>query len=728
MRLHKMMIEGARGAVFAAALGLSVIGAGLLIGAGQAVAQGRGQATLTADQVFVDAAQRLVASGAVEVWYGSVRLTAGRVVYDRARNTLAIEGPIVLQDGPDRLFLADSAELSDDMRAGLIRSARLVLDQQMQIAAASVERADGNITRLNAVVASSCPVCASNPTPLWEIRAASVTHDQEAQQLYFDNAQFRIAGVPVAYFPHLRLPDPTLRRARGFLTPRLAVRSGLGVGVSLPYFIPLGPSRDLTITPSVYSGEAAALALRFRAAFANGGLDMGGQIARDRLVPNRARGYAYLRALFYLRDDFRLTADLIAPGDRRFLDQYGINSDQRIRSHVTLDRYRRDQALRARIVHFYTLEPGVDNRQLPNLLAQAEWEQRIGLAGTPAGGELRLRFGAQAFQRRARIDGPQGRDLAQFNMAAQWRRQSILPAGLVATGAVQARLDHVRVGDDSAYPDPVTRHAFEGMVDLRWPWAATSASGTAYVIEPIAQVIASHRNRVALPNEDHVTPELDPGNLFSMARFSGHDAPDNGTRANLGLRWARLDNDGLSVEALVGRIWRRDGYDGFDPVNPQPLGQERSNWLLAGRIWGPRGLSMGLRLLLDDARSPTRGEASLNWYGRATGFSTVYVYLPPNAFEGRNEKRAEWYMNVSHQFANGVSARLGWEFDAARQEFSAARTGLGYRADCVSVDLSLSHRFATSTNVTRSTSFGLQVELLGIGGARATPTGRSCQG
>lgn len=707
--------------MLAACLGL------LVIGAQPAASQGRGQATLTADQVFVDAAQRLVASGAVEVWYGSVRLTAERVVYDRARDHLAIEGPIVLQDGPDRLFLADSAELSDSMRTGLIRSARVVLDQQMQIAAASVERADGNLTRMNAVVASSCPVCASNPTPLWEIRAASVTHDQDAQQLYFEAAQFRIAGMPVAYFPHLRLPDPTLRRARGFLTPRAAVRSGLGAGVSLPYFIPLGRAHDLTITPSLYSGEAAALALRYRAAFANGGLELGGQIGRDRLVPNRARGYAYLRALFYLRDDFRLTADLLAPTDRRYLDHYGITSDTRIRSHVTLDRYRRDQALRARIVHFYTLEAGVDNRQLPNLLAQAEWEQRIGLASTPAGGELRLRFGAQAIQRRASIDGPQGRDLARFNMAAQWRRQEILPAGLVATGALQARLDHVRVSNDSAYPDPVTRRALEGMIDLRWPWAAATDSGTAYVIEPIAQVIVSHRNRVDLPNEDHIMPELDPGNLFSMARFSGNDAPDSGTRANLGLRWARLDSGGLSVEALAGRIWRRDGYDGFNPVNPQPLGQERSNWLLAGRLWGQRGLSMGLRLLLDDARSPTRGEASLNWHGRATGFSTVYVYLPANTFEGRNENRAEWYMNVSHQFANGVSARLGWEYDASQREFRTARTGLGYRGDCVSVDLSLSHRFATSTNVTRSTSFGLQVELLGIGGTRATPTGHACR-
>jgi len=721
VRLREMMGQWVRKAVSTACLVL------LVIGAQTTSLHARNQAALLADQVYLDAAGRLVARGSVEVWHGSVRLTAGSVIYDQRRNHLSIEGPIVLSDGPERMLLADSAELTDDLRNGLIRSARLVLNQQMQIAAATVERENANITRMNTVVASSCPVCASNPTPLWEIRASRVTHDQDAQQLYFDDAQFRVAGVPVFYFPHLRLPDPTLTRARGFLTPRLHVQSGLGIGVSLPYFLPLGPTRDLTIIPSLYSQGATSVALRFRAAYANGGLEVGGQISRDNHLPNRARGYAYLRALFSLHDDFQLTADILAPGDRRYLNTYGITSASRIRSHVTLERYRRDQALRARAVRFQTLDVGVNNRELPNQVLQAEWEQRIGLAATPPGGELRLRFGAHAHQRQSTLDGPLGRDLARFNVAAQWRRQWILAGGLVATGAVQGRLDHVRINNDSAYPSPVTRRALEGMIDLRWPWAATGEGGRGYVIEPIAQVIGSHRNRAALPNEDHVMPELDPGNLFAMTRFSGHDAPDDGSRANLGLRWARLDSGGLSIETLVGRIWRLEGYDGFNPVNPQPLGQRRSNWLLAGRLWGQRGLSMGLRLLIDDTRRPSRGEASVTWNGRATGLSTAYVYLPANPFEGRIQNRAEWYMNVSHQFNNGISARFGWEYDVTQQEFRTARTGLEYRTDCVSVDVSLSHRFATSTNVTRSTSFGLQVQLLGIGGARATPMGRACR-
>jgi hypothetical protein len=246
---------------------------------------------LTADRVSVDAQGRLVAEGAVEVWHRSVRLTAARVVYDPATRQLSVQGPIVIQDGPDRIFLADAAELDSELREGIVRSARLVLNQQLQIAAAELRRRDANVTEMEGIIASSCHVCPQNPTPLWEIRAARVTHDQEARSLRFEGAQFRFAGVPILYLPVLPLPDPTQDRARGFLVPRFRASSRLGFGVTLPYFIPLGPSRDLTLAPTFTTGRMVALSARYRQALAFGGVELGGQIARDRLEPGRTRGH-----------------------------------------------------------------------------------------------------------------------------------------------------------------------------------------------------------------------------------------------------------------------------------------------------------------------------------------------------------------------------------------------------------------------------------------------------
>ena len=172
-------------------------------------------ATLVADSVEVETGNQLVAEGRVEVLYDGVRLQATRITYDQPADRLIITGPITLRDGEDTVVLADMAELDADLQNGVLRSARMVLDQQLQLAATQLARVSGRYTELSNTVASSCEVCAENPIPTWEIRARRVVHDQQERQLYFENAQFRVLGLPIAFFPYLRLPDPTLTRTSG---------------------------------------------------------------------------------------------------------------------------------------------------------------------------------------------------------------------------------------------------------------------------------------------------------------------------------------------------------------------------------------------------------------------------------------------------------------------------------------------------------------------------------
>ena len=176
-------------------------------------------ATLVADRVEIQGDNVLVAEGAVEVLQKGMTLTASRVTFDAANDSLSIEGPIVLTDESGTRILADQAELSADLQNGIMTGARLVLEQQLQLAAAEMQRVGGRYTELGRTVASSCQVCPANPVPIWEIRAQSAVHDRLEQQMYFKGAQLRFFGVPVFYIPRLRMPDPGLDRATGFLRP-----------------------------------------------------------------------------------------------------------------------------------------------------------------------------------------------------------------------------------------------------------------------------------------------------------------------------------------------------------------------------------------------------------------------------------------------------------------------------------------------------------------------------
>lgn len=151
-----------------------------------------------------------------------------------------------------------------------------------------------------------------------------MVHDEVERQIYFDNAQFRLAGVPVFAIPRLRMPDPTLTRATGFLMPSIRTTSDLGTGILIPYFFVLGSSSDLTVTPYLTFRDSTTLNLRYRQAFATGRIEVNGAVTRDKLIPGDPRGYLFVDGAFTLPWNFGLTIKGQTVSDPAYLLDYGI--------------------------------------------------------------------------------------------------------------------------------------------------------------------------------------------------------------------------------------------------------------------------------------------------------------------------------------------------------------------------------------------------------------------
>ena len=67
------------------------------------------------------------------------------------------------------------------------------------------------------------------------------------------------------------MPDPSVDRARGFLVPETVVISNLASGLKLPYFVPMGISSDMLITP-YFSSKTKTIEYRYRKKFITGDL------------------------------------------------------------------------------------------------------------------------------------------------------------------------------------------------------------------------------------------------------------------------------------------------------------------------------------------------------------------------------------------------------------------------------------------------------------------------
>jgi len=689
------------------------------------------KATLISDRIEITGDTRLIAEGNVEVFFMGRRLKAARIVYDQATDRLEITGPIVLTEADGNVvILASQAELSADMSEGILTSARLVLNRQLQLAANKITRISGRTTTLETVTASSCKVCADNPTPLWEIRARRVTHDEVERQITFENAQFRLAGIPVFYAPRLRMPDPTLKRATGFLMPSLRTTSDLGPGIKLPYFLVLGKSADLTFTPYITARNSQTLELRYRQAFATGRLEVNGAVTRDALIPGETRGYVFVDGDFRLPLSFGLKIKGQTVTDPAYLLDYGIANIDRLDSRVEASRTRRNEHISARIISFQTLRDSEDNRTIPSLVADLTFHRRFSLG--PLGGEGGLRLQTHNHYRTSTdpfdtdTDGiADGRDVGRISARLDWRRSFLLPAGIEGTVLGEMTADAYNISQDFDFEGSTTRTHGNFGLEFRWPWVKAGASGAAHVIEPVAQLIWASSGLETLPNEDSVLVEFDEGNLFSLDRFPGSDAVERGPRANLGISWTRHDPQGWTMGVTLGRVFREADLEQFG--TGAGLDGIRSDWLAVVNFDLANGIALTGRAVLDDDLSLTKGEARLVFSGQRTALATSMIWAVKDEDENRLDPTQELTFDARQRLGGNWTGKLSGRYDFVADRGTVAGFGAEFLNECVRFDVSLSRRFTSSNSVTPTTDFSLSLDLVGFGSGVAGGPARTCR-
>ncbi|WP_331000469.1 LPS-assembly protein LptD [Sulfitobacter mediterraneus] len=688
-------------------------------------------AVLIADQVYITRDRTLVAQGNVEAFQGTTQIRASAIRYNQDTGALILEGPIVITDGDDSVLLADAGELNNRLRSGLLLSARLILNQQLQLAAQQINQVDGRYSQLYKASVTSCRICQDGRPPLWQIRARRIVHDKVEQQLYFDEAQFRILNVPVLYIPHLRLPDPNLKRATGFLVPSIRTTSQLGTGLKLPYFVKLGDHRDLTITPYL-SSATRTIELRYRQAFRRGYITFDGALTRDDQRPGKLRGYLIGSGAFDFKRDYKLTFSLQATSDRSYFSEYGYFDGDRLSSDVTLSRARRDEYIRASVYNFESLRDGDINDNLPTIVLDGEYEKR--LFPKAWGGELRLSLRAHSHRRNSDrdTDGPDadlivdGRDVARLHGQAEWLRRFTYSSGVVADLRMGASFNFFDITQDQTFPQNHSEVVPHAAVALRYPMIRHGAGGVTQMLEPVAQLAWTGGNRLNVPNDESTRVEFDEGNLLSLSRFPRPDRRERKTVAAIGVNWARFDPTGWNAHVSVGQVLRGEADTAFSDTSG--LTGTTSSFLIAGQVKMPGGFSILGRSLIDEDLDFAKAELRGIWEFKRGWVSGSYIWLDADPAEDRANAVSEIFLKGNYQINNQWTARADWRFNVADDRAATAGVGLQYDNECVTVDLSVWRSYSSSTSVEPTTNIGFNVGLRGFAASTGTERYlRSCR-
>jgi LPS-assembly protein len=665
-------------------------------------------AVLVADDLLITRDRVLIARGNVEAFQGDTRIRAKSISYDEQTGALTIEGPIVLNDGTGNVILADAAELDAGLQNGLLLGARMVLNQQVQLAAVQIDRVDGRYNQLYKTAVTSCKICEDGEVPLWQIRARRVIHDQVEQQLYFDDATFHIRTVPVFYLPRLRMPDPTLDRATGFLAPSVRTTSQLGTGLKIPYFIKLGDSRDLTLTPYL-SSATRTLEFRYRQAFTAGRIAFEGAYTRDDEIPDTSRGYLIGEGSFDLPRDYKLSFNLTIVSDEAYFTDYGYSDDDRLRSDITVTRARRDSFVRASLFNFETLRDGEINSTLPTLVIDGEFERRF--FPISVGGEVRLSLEAHSHQRSSPADIV-GRDIARINGKVEYIQRFTHNSGLVTDTRAGLGFNAFDVTQDSTYSQNHTDLVPSAALGLSYPMVRRGAGGITQMLTPLAQVGWTGGDRLDIPNEESTRVEFDQGNLLSLSRFPSPDRQERGTVAAVGINWSRIDPKGWDAHLAVGQVIR-SVFDS-DFTDTSGLSGTTSDILLAGQIRNNIGMSLTARTLVDTDFEVSKAELRGDWAFKNTTIGGTYVWLETDLAEARPQPVSEVSLDGTYDFRKHWTASADVRYDVERNRAATAGLGLTYNNECVSVDLSVRRRYTSSTSVEPSTDIGFNIGLRGF--------------
>ena len=690
--------------------------------------------TFTSDQVEYDRDRGIVtATGHVEAWQNDRVVRADKITFDRNTDVMAATGNVVLLDPAGQVVFADYAELTEGMRNGVLRGMRALLTQNGRLAANGARRTEGKLNELSKVVYSTCNLCAKDPTrpPLWQIRALSAVQDLETKRIEYQDATMQMAGFPVAYMPYFSHPDPSVKRATGFLVPTIGNQSEIGPFIQVPYYWVLDDQSDTTIIPMLTAKAGPAIDLEYRRRFNDGELTINGSAG---YLEGSPQGTIFAHGRFSYDDTWRYGFDIERASSsdyvRDFLLGPVVGNTDLLTSQVYAEGFGEGSYARLDSRFYQGLINTIVDSQLPVVLPRFEYSY-FGLPDS-LGGRLQVDTGA------FNVIRTEGTNTQRANLTVNYSRPFQGEFGDLWKLSFHADAATYYATDLNEQPNfspldksAATRALPQAAVDFRWPFMRDSGDWGTQIIEPIAELIVApqvgNSQFTKIPNEDSLDLEFTDQNLFGWNRFPGIDRLEGGERANVAMHGAWYLN-GTALDTLIGQSYRTAPDDNF----PEASGlHDTVSDVVARATFAPTNwLDLTYRTRLDHRNLETRfadALATVKWGPHFT-MSSGYLYTTFNPYEFYQQppppppNNATGYYTPRNELTLAASTHWGQyrlsgfaRRDLATNQMVAVGLDAAYEDECFIFDVKLNRRYTSFNGDNGSTGILIQLTFKTIG-------------
>ncbi len=691
----------------------------------------------SADSVTYDSESEVVtASGQVRLSREGNYVAADQVVWNRTSGEVVASGNVVVVNPQGDKLVGERVVLNDELRDGTINNLLVVLESGGRIAADRAVRTDG-VTTLDNAVYSPCPVTTEGGCPRkpgWRILAARVVYDANRERVRFQGGRLEILGLSLPLLPIFSVGTGNGGEGvTGILFPDLKVSGRNGLEIGLPYHLAIGPNRDLTLTPRVYTGSRPSLEAKYRELNPLGAFQVGGFATygdRNDDDPGTDNGLrAYLEANGKAQFDplWSLTGQVRLATDKTLLRRYDISREDKLRSFLNLERIDLDSYVSLAAWHFQGLRTTDQQERIP--LALPALDARFRLTPPVLGGRLELQANSLAIVRR------DGQDTQRAFAAARWDRRFLTAMGQELQLTGYARADAYHTDETASTTVPIYRGEegwhFRGIgalaAEARWPLIGPLAGGIQRIVPRLQLVLTPPTPNLSIPNEDARAVDLEDSNLFALNRFSGYDRWEDGSRITYGFDWS-YDRPNLAVTTTIGQSYRLNRDERLFPQGTG-LSDRLSDIVGRTRFQLGRFIDLTQRFRLDkDNLAIRRSELDLtvgttDTYARV-GYLRLNRNIDPEVEDLRDKE--ELRLAGRWQFARYWSvfgATVLDLTDTSEDPVSIAdgfepvrhRLSVDYEDECLAIGISWRRDYERLGSGTEGSTFQLRFTLKGLG-------------
>ena len=663
----------------------------------------------------------VVATGHVRFSRGDRTLFADRVVYDQRAGTVTASSNVRLHEPTGEVVFADEMVLDDPLKEAVVENIALRFTDDSRVAAASGRRTGDGITEFRKMVYSPCKLCEDDPDsePIWQLKAYKATHDQNRDDIIYEDAFLEFFGLPVFYVPWFSHPDPTVERRSGFLLPSYISDDDLGVVVKTPYYLDLAPNIDLTLAPVLTTREGAGAEMRFRHLLDNAEYDISGSAYYESDVDsaevNKLRGAVRSRSRLHIDDTWRAGADLRLASDDTYMRKYEFVAEDTLENRLRLEGFMGTDYAAATGYYFQSLRSDDRSGEIPVVLPTLDYS----FVGDPGPGGQLWKVDANILN----LYRADGADTRRASVRTWWEVPGATGAGDIYRlfGSLQADAYWTNYGDSDGASERGRLFPQVG-IDWRRPLFRVSRSHTE-ILEPAVTLILAPdaQNTKGIPNEDSIGVEFDDANLFATNRNTGIDRVEGNPRISYGLHGGVYGKQGGLSTFFVGQSYRFSGDNDFGARTG--LKRKLSDVVGSVRVSPGDRFDLLYRFRIDNASwSMRHSELQSSAGGSRLRLDVSHLLIkeqdagvsvdPDYPFDEREEIRAEISSGFARYWRSGVNLHRDLTGGGRSLRHGAY---LMYDDECFHFRIDYSRRFTRSRLLRPQDTIFLRVGLKTLG-------------